>query len=85
MTERGNYHINWDDFTTTSAERFRDLVGKKEFSDVTLVTEDGSRIPSHQVILASGSTFFKNLLVDETVWHCEFCPAMFGMVWHGLV
>ena len=53
MTGKGNYHIDWDDFTTTSSERFRDLVGKKEFSDVTLVSNDGTRIPSHQVILAS--------------------------------
>ena len=65
MAEKGNYQINWGDFTTTSAERFQDLVGKKEFSDVTLVAGDGSRIPSHQVILASGSTFFKKLLVEE--------------------
>ena len=41
MAGKGNYHIDWDDFTTTSSERFRDLVGKKEFSDVTLVCEDG--------------------------------------------
>ena len=67
MAEKGNNHINWDDFTTTSAERFQDLVGKKEFSDVTLVLRDGSRIPSHQVILASSSTFFKKLLVEETL------------------
>ena len=65
MAGKGNYHIDWDDFTTTSSERFRDLVGKKEFSDVTLVSDDGTRIPSHQVILASGCTFFKKLLVEE--------------------
>ena len=65
MTGKGNYHIDWDDFTTTSSERFRDLIGKKELSDVTLVSDDGTRIPSHQVILASGCTFFKKLLVEE--------------------
>ena len=66
MAGKGNYHIDWDDFTTTSSERFQNLVGKKEFSDVTLVSDDGTRISSHQVILASGCTFFKKLLVEET-------------------
>ena len=65
MAGKGNYHIDWDDFTTTSSERFRNIIGKKEFSDVTLVSDDGKRIPSHQVILASGCAFFKKLLVDE--------------------
>ena len=67
MAAKGNYHIDWDDFTTTSSERFRALVGKKEFSDVTLVSDDGTRIPSHQVILASGCTFFQKLLVEEEI------------------
>ena len=67
MAGKGNYHIDWDDFMTTSSERFRALVGKKEFSDVTLVSDDGTRIPSHQVILASGCTFFQKLLVEEEV------------------
>ena len=66
MAAKGKYHIDWDDFTTTSSERFQNLVGKKDFSDVTLVSNDGSRIPSHQVILASGCAFFKKLLVEET-------------------
>ena len=66
MAVKGNYHIDWDDFTTTSSERFRNLVGKKEFSDVTLVSDDGTRLPSHQVILASGCTFFKKMLEEET-------------------
>ena len=66
MAGKGNYHIDWDDFTTTSSERFQSLVGKKEFSDVTLVSDDGTRIPSHQVILASGCAFFEKLLVEET-------------------
>ena len=47
MAGKGNYHIDWDDFMTTSSERFRALVGKKEFSDVTLVSSDGKRIPGH--------------------------------------
>ena len=65
MTGKGNYHIDWEDFTKTSSERFRDLVGKRDFSDVTLVSDDGTRMPSHQIILSSGCAFFKKLLVEE--------------------
>ena len=66
MTESGRFCIDWDDFKSTAADRFRDLVGKKDFSDVTLVSGDGQRIPSHQVILASGCSFFRTLLEEET-------------------
>ena len=66
MTQVGRFRIDWDDFKSTAADRFRDLIGKKDFSDVTLVSGDGQRIPSHQVILASGSSFFRTLLEEET-------------------
>ena len=65
MAEAGRFCIDWEDFKSTAADRFRDLIGKKDFSDVTLVAADGQRIPGHQVILASGSTFFKALLETE--------------------
>ena len=59
------FSINWDDFSATSTERFRPLIREAKFSDVTLVSGDGQRISSHQVILATGCTFFKNLLENE--------------------
>ena len=59
------FSIDWDDFGATSRERFRPLIGDAKFSDVTLVSGDGQRIPGHQVILATGCTFFKNLLEEE--------------------
>ena len=65
MYLEGKFFINWDDFQKTSTERFRDLVGGKMFSDVTLVTSDGRRTPAHQMIVASGCRFFKKLLEKE--------------------
>ena len=65
MATEGNFHINWEDFTTACLKKFRNVLGKKEFSDVTLVSSDGKRIPGHQVILASGCTFFEKLLDGE--------------------
>ena len=63
--EAGKFFIDWEDFRATSSERFRGQIGKREFSDVTLVSSDGKRVPSHQVILASGSSFFRRLLEEE--------------------
>ena len=63
--EQGNFAIDWKDFKALSTKRFKDLVGKPDFSDVTLVCGDGQRIAGHQVILATGCTFFKNLLEGE--------------------
>ena len=63
--EKGNFSIDWQDFEASSSKRFKDLVGKIEFSDVTLVCGDGQKIPGHQVILATGCTLFKNLLEGE--------------------
>ena len=57
--------INWDDFSATLNERFEILLREAKFSDVTLVSGDGQRISSHQVILATGCTFFKNLFEEE--------------------
>ena len=64
---QGNFSIDWKDFETLATKRFRDLVGQPEFSDVTLVSGDGQRIPGHQLILATGCTFFRNLLKEEEV------------------
>ena len=58
--------INWDDFSATLAERFELLLREAKFSDVTLVSGDGQKISAHQAILATGSTFFKNLLEAES-------------------
>ena len=55
------------EFEAASSERFRHLVGKQDFSDVTLVAGDGKRIFGHQVILATGCTFFRSLLEGESL------------------
>ena len=45
--ELGNFSIDWKDFEALATKRFRGLVGKPEFSDVTLVSGYGQRIPGH--------------------------------------
>ena len=65
MAHDGKFQIEWDDFTTACMEKFGNALGRKDFSDVTLVSSDGKRIPGHLVILASGCTFFKEILDGE--------------------
>ena len=59
MAGKGNYHIDWDDFTTTSSDRFRNIIGKKEFSDVTLVCiKSPFTIECHYIYIKSPFKYF---------------------------
>ena len=51
-----------DDFNEDVSIAFETLRNEKDFTDVTLVCEDGKQVEAHKVILASSSPFFKNLL-----------------------
>ena len=56
------YEMNWGDFQknlVTSCIKWRDA---DEFTDVTLVSEDGTFHKAHQIILSSGSSMFMNIL-----------------------
>jgi len=64
--DQGIFTIDWKDFKEASTKRFKDILARDDFSDVTLVSGDGQRLPAHQVILATGCSFFKNLLDGET-------------------
>ena len=54
--------LQWNDFKENITSSFRVLREDKEFSDVTLVFEDGQQIGAHKVVLASSSPFFMELL-----------------------
>ena len=55
--------LQWNEFQTNLRSSFKDLRNSIDFSDVTLVCEDGQRLDAHRVILASFSAFFKDLLL----------------------
>ena len=57
-----NVKLSWAGFSTKSPQTLRDILEEKEHTDVTLATEDGTQIQAHQVILSSGSVFFKRIL-----------------------
>ena len=54
--------LQWNDFNANINSAFRKLRGDKEFTDVTLVCEDGQQIEAHKVILACSSPLFEKIL-----------------------
>ena len=54
--------LHWNDFKENINSTFEKLREDKEFTDVTLVCEDGQLIEGHKVILATLSPFFENIL-----------------------
>merc|ERR1712204_111794 len=55
-------HFTNEGFSQSIRDSFRELLGSSTLSDVTLVSEDEEHVEAHSVILASGSTFFRNIL-----------------------
>ena len=55
--------LQWNDFLGNVKETFRTLKDDRDFTDVTLVCEDGEQIEVHKVILISSSPVFSNLLL----------------------
>ena len=54
--------LQWNDFLGNVRQTFRTLKDDEDFTDVTLVCEDGEQIEVHKVVLISSSPFFANLL-----------------------
>ena len=54
--------LKWNDFQENAITAFGTLREDREFSDMTLVCEDGQQIEAHKVILASSSPFFLDIL-----------------------
>ena len=56
------YLLKWEDFQPNIASSFRELRDNVDFSDVTLVCEDGQQIEAHRIILTACSPFFSTIL-----------------------
>ena len=54
--------LKWNDFQENLNSAFGVLRNDEDFADVTLVSEDGTQIETHKVLLASLSPFFMELL-----------------------
>ena len=54
--------VKWNDFGQNVRSLFSQLRKDGEFADVTLACEDGQEVLAHQILLASQSPFFMNVL-----------------------
>ena len=61
--------LQWNEFQGNQMSFYRNLRKTLEFSDVTLVCEDGQRIEAHRLVLSSSSSFFRDLLLREANPH----------------
>ena len=64
-----NYNICWDMFKVSASEAFQNLLKDTDFTDVTLVCEDGKQMQAHKVILSACSQFFKDIFVQNPHTH----------------
>ena len=59
----GEVNVNWNEFEVSAANSFKNLWSNKNFTDVTLASEDDHQIRAHKVILSSCSLFFSKILL----------------------
>ena len=61
----GKICLKLNEFQAKVVSTFKELRQNRDFSDVTLVSEDGQQIEAHRSILSSSCPFFMNLLAKN--------------------
>ena len=56
------FTLSSNDFGQNCQTVFQELWNDREFSDVTLATDDGRQVNAHKIVLSSCSQFFRSLL-----------------------
>ena len=59
------YTLTWHSHTDYLKEMMKEMMTSKDFTDVTLVTDDKKTIKAHRNILSACSPVFKNILQME--------------------
>ena len=62
MTSSEKFSLRWNDFQENTTTALKNLRDDQQFTDVTLVSEDGEPMEAHKIILSATSPFFKNIL-----------------------
>jgi len=78
--------LQWNDFNKNISSAFGDLRQDKDFTDVTLVSEDGQQVEAHKVVLVDSNPFFQNILKKNKHPHPlrpENLMAMVDFFYHG--
>ena len=85
---KGGVKFARDDFQIDNANFMKKLWVKQDFTDVTLVADDGL-VRSHKVVLAAGSSVFQDLHQNFIIVR-RFCSATWrstrvaAPAWHGV-
>ena len=66
--------LQWNDFKENVSSVFGDLRQDKEFTDVTLVCEDGQQVEAHKLVLISSSPFFREASLQIPTRLIGRCP-----------
>ena len=61
--------LKWNDFEQNAASTFKSSKRNLDFSDVTLVAEDGQQVEAHKLIISSGCEFFTNMFSVSKAGH----------------
>ena len=56
------FSLKWNDFESNVSKSFSKLQREEDFFDVTLISDDESKLSAHRVVLSSCSSFFKSIL-----------------------
>ena len=62
---REKFCLKGNDFHENISASFRELQLGNDFSDVTLVCEEGQQIEAHKLIISACSPFFKAVLLNN--------------------
>ena len=62
MTSSEKFSLRWNDFQENISSAFNSLRDDTNFTDVTLISEEGQQLQAHKVILSASSPFFMNIL-----------------------
>ena len=60
-----NYQFKNSGFELNTKNTFKNLLGEKNFSDVTLACSDNKQVKAHEVILGACSPFFQRNLAQK--------------------
>ena len=59
------FSLKWRNFESNVSKSFSLLRNEKEFSDVTLNSDDGKLVTAHKVVLSTCSKYFKDILTQN--------------------
>ena len=65
MPSSVDINFKWSDFSKNVSESWMCREENREFSDITLVSEDGQKMKAHKIILANSSSVFRTIFMDS--------------------